>query len=62
MSPPIRQTVSKISAELGIHVVTLYKWREASRLQGEEVQVPEKEPEGWSAADQFTVVLEIAGL
>ena len=27
MSPPMRQSVAHISAELGIHVVTLYNWR-----------------------------------
>jgi len=62
MSPPHRQSVAWISEELGIHVMTLYKWRKAWRLQGEVVPSSEKEPEGWSAADKFTVVLESAGL
>ena len=62
MSPPQRQSVAQISEELGIHVVTLYNWRKAWRLQGEVVPASEKEPEGWSAADKFTVVLETAGL
>jgi hypothetical protein len=31
-------------------------------LQGEVVPASENEPEGWSAADKFTVVLETAGL
>ena len=62
MSPPHRQSVAQISAELGIHIVTLYNWRKAWRLQGEVVPASEKEPEGWSAADKFTVVLEAAGL
>ena len=62
MSPPMRQSVARISEELGIHVMTLYKWRKAWRLQGEVVPASEKEPEGWSAADKFTVVLETAGL
>ena len=61
-SPPIRQSVARISEELGIHVITLYKWRKSWRLQGEVVPASEKEPEGWSAADKFTVVLETAGL
>ena len=61
MSPPHRQSVAQISAELGIHVVTLYNWRKAWRLQGE-VAASEKDPDGWSAADKFTVVLETAGL
>ena len=62
MSPPHRQSVARISEELGIHVMTLYKWRKAWRLQGEVVPASENEPEGWSAADKFTVVLETAGL
>ena len=62
MSPPQRQSVARISEELGIHVITLYNWRKAWRLQGEVVPASEKEPEGWSAADKFTVVLETAGL
>jgi transposase-like protein len=62
MHPPHRQSVARISEELGIHVMTLYKWRKAWRLQGEVVPSSEKEPEGWNAADKFTVVLESAGL
>ena len=58
----MRQSVARISEELGIHVMTLYKWRKAWRLQGEVVPASEKEPEGWSAADKFTVVLETAEL
>ena len=62
MSPPMRQSVAQISAELGIHVVTLYNWRKAWRLQGEVVPASEKDPDGWSATDTFTVVRETAGL
>ena len=45
MSPPHRQSVARISEELGIHVITLYKWRKAWRLQGEVVPASEKDPE-----------------
>ena len=62
MSPPMRQSMAQISAELGIHLVTLYNWIKAWRLQGEVVRASEKEPEGWSSADKFTVVLEAAGI
>jgi len=44
MSPPHRQSVAQISAELGIHVVTLYSWRKAWRLQGEVVPASQKDP------------------
>jgi transposase-like protein len=54
--------VVEIARELGIHAITLYKWRKAWRLQGAVVPASEKEVESWSAADKFTVVLETAGL
>ena len=62
MSPPIRQSVAQISAELGIHVVTLYSWRKAWRSEGQVVPASQKDPEGWGPADKFTVVIETAGL
>ena len=62
MSLPMRQSVAQISAELGIHVVTLYNWRKAWRLLGEVVPASEKEPEGWSAADKFTMMIQTTGL
>jgi len=62
MSPPKRESVAQISKELGIHLTTLYAWRKAWRLQGEVVPASEKNQEGWSTADMFTVVLESAGL
>jgi len=51
MSPPMRQSLAQISAELGIHVVTLYKWRKAWRLQGEVVPACQKDPEGLNATE-----------
>ena len=62
MTPPHRQSMAQISAELGIHVASLYNWRKAWRLQGEVVPASEMEPEGWDSTDKFTVVLETAGL
>jgi len=62
MGPPHRQSVSEISQQLGIHVITPYKWRKAWRLQGEVVPASQKDPDGWSATNKFTVVLETAGL
>jgi transposase-like protein len=54
--------VTDIAQEQGLHVITLYKWRKAWRLQGEVVPATQKDPEGWGAAEKFTVVLETAGL
>ena len=62
MTPPHLQSVAQISAELGIHVVTLYNWRTTWCFQGEVVPASEKDPEGWGSADKFKVVLETAGL
>jgi transposase-like protein len=42
MSPPHRQSVTEIAQELGIHVITLYKWRKAWRLQGEVVTATQR--------------------
>ena len=61
MSPPNRQAVAQISRELGIHQATLYKWRSTWRVQGDLVPASKKQPEGWSAADKFMVVVETAG-
>jgi hypothetical protein len=54
--------MAQISEELGIHVITPYKWRKTRRLQGEVVPAFEKFPDVWSAADKFTVVVESACL
>jgi len=62
MSPPHRQSVAQISAELGIHVVTFYSWRKAWRLEEQVVPAFQKDPEGWGPTNKFTVVLESAGL
>ena len=62
MSPPDRQDVSQIYKEVSIHCSTLYKWRSNWRLLGEAVPASEKDPDSWSAADKFTVVLETAGI
>ena len=62
MSPPARQSVARISEKTVIHIATLYAWRKGWLLEGEVVPASQKDPEGWSTADKFTVVLEAAGL
>lgn len=47
MGPPHRQSMTEIGQELGIHVITLYKWRKVWRLQGEVVPSTQNDPEGW---------------
>jgi transposase len=54
--------VARISEALAFHMITLYKCRKTWRFHGEVVPASEKDPEGSSATDKFTVVLETAGL
>ena len=42
-----RRHLSWQRGELGIHVITLYKWRKIWRLQGDVVPASQKDPEGW---------------
>ena len=51
VSPLYRHSVAQSSAELGIHVFTLYNWRKTWLLQGEILSAFEKDPEGWRATD-----------
>jgi transposase len=62
MSPPRRKSVAQISEGLGIHLETLFNWRKAWRLQGEVLPASERDPDGWSAADKFTVLHETTSL
>ena len=62
MSPPNQRYVVEIAREMGIHAITLSKWRKGWRLEGEVVPASEKEAESWSKADKFTGVFETAGL
>ena len=59
MSPPRLQSVARISQLLGIHVDTLYSWRKNWRLPGEMVPAAGKDPEGWTVAAKFSVVLKV---
>ncbi len=43
-------------------LATLYLSRKGWRLEGEVVPASQKDPEGWGAADKFTVVLETDAL
>jgi hypothetical protein len=47
---------------MGLSVVNFYNCRKEWREQGEMVPPSRKEPERWSAAEEFTVVLESAEL
>jgi len=60
--PPHRLTVAQISAELRIHVDTLYIWKKNWWLQVEVVPAPEKHPEGWASTVKFILLWETAGM
>lgn len=62
MRPYSEAVKADVRRRMGIHVITLYKWRKAWRLQGEVVPASLNDPKGWGLADKFTVVLETAGL
>jgi hypothetical protein len=62
MRPLQRKSVAQISAELGIHLVSLCNWSKDWRLHEEVVPASEKDTEDWGATDKFTVVLETVGL
>ena len=61
MSPLHRQSVARISEELGIHAITLYKWRETWRLQGEVVPALADQKPFMVSESSFYRVLHQAG-
>lgn len=62
MGFPHRQSVSEISYSLGIHVITLCKFRKTWRLQGEVMPCFQGNPEDCEPLDKFKVLQEKIGL
>ena len=62
MSPPHRQSVAQISAELGSQMATLYSGRKACRLKRQVAPASQHEPQRWGRSDKFMAGLETAGL
>jgi len=62
ISPPHWQSAARISEELSIREITLYKCTKTSGLEGEAVPASQMDPDGWSTSDKFPLVLESAGL
>ncbi len=60
--PPSNRSVRALSEETGITVMTLYAWRKQARAAGVVMPGDGKNPEGWSSAEKFRVVLECASL
>ena len=51
-----------MAAEAGIAPATLYHWRQQARLTGGLFPDDGADPEGWTARDKFTAVMETAAL
>ena len=62
MMPPENALVSALARETGVAEQTLYAWRRQVKAQGVPVPGDGKNPEAWSSADKFAVVLETAPL
>lgn len=62
MSAPQNKPVSEVAKLTGIPEATLYLWRKQARSAGRAVPGDGQNPEDWSAADKFAVVLETAPL
>jgi transposase-like protein len=62
MSAPQNKPVPEVSKLTGIPEATLYLWRKQARSAGRAVPGDGQNPEDWSAADKFAVVLETAPL
>jgi transposase-like protein len=62
MMPPHNVAIRELARESGISEVTLYNWRKQGRLEGLAVPGDGKNPEQWSSADKFAVVVETASM
>ena len=59
---PHQRTVKDVAAEEGISSATLCHWRQQARLTGGLFPDDGADPEGWTARDKFTAVMETAPL
>jgi len=62
MLPPNNKTIREIAREEGISEATLYNWRKAARAEGRLLPDGDSTPEGWSASDKFSAVVETAAM
>lgn len=62
MMPPHNTSIPALAKETGISGATLYNWRKQARLEGYAVPADGKNPEQWSSADKFAVVVETASM
>src|SRR3972149_6484532 len=62
MLPPNPVPVLKLSKEIGVSDVTLYKWRKDYRNRGVAMPGRHSKPDDWASADKLAVVIETAAL
>ena len=62
LAPPRQRTVKDVAAEEGISPATLYHGRQQARRGGGLFPDVGADPEGWTARDPFTAVIETAAL
>ena len=62
MLPPNNNTIREIARKEGISEATLYNWRKAARAEGRLLPDGDSTPEGWSASDKFSAVVETAAM
>ena len=62
LAPPHKRTVREVADEEGISEATLYNWRKQVRLDGALFPDAGTDPEGWSAREKFTAVIETTTL
>jgi site-specific recombinase XerD len=60
MMSPNPVSIPKLSSEIGVSDVTLYKWRNLYRNKGVAVPGDKSKPENWSAGVKLAVVIETA--
>ena len=62
LAPPHQRTLKDVAAEEGISPATLYHGRQQARRGGGLFPDVGADPEGWTARDKFTAVIETAAL
>lgn len=62
MAAPHNKPVAEVMELTGIPKATLFLWRKQARERGRAVPGDGQNPEQWSAADKFSIVLEAAPL
>ncbi len=62
MLPPNNMSVIEVAEDTGISRQTLYAWRRRANEKGGVMTGVSKNPEKWSSANKFAVVVEIASL